>query len=146
MRPANVHTTLVLLLLIAVAGGCSDSSAPDQSRSGRISPLPVIHGKTSLDEIVSAAGPRLLLFDLYADWCAPCKELEPILEEIAWQKREVADVYKINIDRNQALAEFFQVQAIPAVVYVKEGTIVYRITGLRTKDDYLAAIRSFTPR
>lgn len=144
MRTVLLPAIVTLGLLCLPLAGCSESNPSDRGRVGRISPLPVIEGKKDLDAVVSAAGQRLLLFDLYADWCAPCKELEPMLEEIAWQKRQVVDIYKINIDRNQGLADFFQVRAIPAVVYVKQGTIVYRISGLRAKKDYLAAIRSFT--
>jgi len=135
---------LALLVLTAALAACGDSNPGGSTQKNRVSPLPVIHGKEALDRLVRSAGDRLLLFDLYADWCAPCKELEPILEEIAWQVREVAEVYKINIDSNPALAEFFQVTGIPVVVFVKQGTIVYRLMGLRSKDDYLAAVRSFT--
>lgn len=144
MRQPSIHRNAGILLLIFLLAACSDSNPSGRSPAERISPLPVLHDKEALDEVVRTAGQRLLLFDLYADWCAPCKELEPLLEEIAWEKRQVADVYRINIDQNQGLATFFEVSAIPVVVYVKEGTIVHRVTGLRAKKDYLAAIRSFT--
>jgi len=147
MQTKSVDRSLAILLpllLFFSVLACGDTSSTESSRTSRRLPLPEIHGKDALDEVVGSAGDRLLLFDLYADWCAPCKELEPILEEIAWQMRGDADVYKINIDRNPGLAEFFEVTGIPLVVYVKQGTIVYRLRGLRPKEDYLAAVRSFT--
>jgi thioredoxin 1 len=129
-----------LLLPIACSGGSEQSGADHRMRK----PLMAISGGQELTRIVAAAGERLLMFDFYADWCLPCRELEPILESIAAQKADVVDVYRVNYDDNQSLAELFGVRGIPFVAYVKDRTLVYSLMGLRPKETYLEAIESFT--
>ena len=97
----------------------------------------------TLNAIISSAGDRLLMFDLYADWCMPCKVLSPMLETIAKEKKDKVTVYKINIDKNPAIAGGFGVTGIPFVVLVKKQQGVYALTGVQSKDTYLRAIQRF---
>ena len=128
------------LLPVACGSGSEQPGADHRMRK----PLTAISGGQEMTRIVAAAGERLLMFDFYADWCQPCKELEPILESIAVQKAEVVDVYRVKYDENQSLAELFGVRGIPFVAYVKNRTLVYSLMGLRPKETYLDAIKSFT--
>lgn len=120
-----------------------DDSRQGSSPAGK-KKLAVINSQDEFNRIINAARDRLLMFDFYADWCLPCRELEPILESIAWEKREVADIYRINLDQNQSLAQFFNVRGIPHVAFVKNQILVYSLVGLHPKENYLSAIRSFT--
>jgi thioredoxin 1 len=135
------------LLAVILALSCGEG---DPSRSSRTEPeqdsrpLPAVEDQDALNRIIAAAGDRLLLFDVYADWCAPCKELQPILESIARSGRSEADIYRINLDENPYLFDLFQVRGIPLVVFVRNQTVVYRLMGLRPKETYLEAIRSFS--
>lgn len=142
--PVRIGQALLLfaamLLTIACGSGSEQPGADHQMRK----PLTAISGGQEMTRIVAAAGERLLIFDFYADWCQPCKELEPILESIAAQKAHVVDVYRVNYDENQSLAELFGVRGIPFVAYVKNRTLVYSLMGLRPKETYLEAIESFT--
>ena len=103
-----------------------------------------IDSMEQLNKIIEKSGERLLIFDFYADWCPPCKELEPILEKIAKEKSEMATVYKINIDRNRALANSFRVGGIPHVVFLKNKKTVLALTGLYPKNMYLKAVERFS--
>jgi thioredoxin-like negative regulator of GroEL len=142
--PARMGQALLLgaalLLMLACDSGSEQPGADRRMRK----PLTAISGGQEMTRIVAAAGERLLMFDFYADWCQPCKELEPILESIAAQKAEVVDVYRVKYDENQSLAELFGVRGIPFVAYVKNRTLVYSLMGLRPKETYLDAIKSFT--
>ena len=129
-----------LLLSLACGGGSEQPGGDHRTRK----PLMTISGGQELTRIVAAAGERLLIIDFYAEWCQPCKELEPILESIAELKRDVVDVYRINYDENQLLAELFGLRGIPFVAFVKNRTLVYSLMGLRSKETYLEAIESFT--
>ena len=136
--PVRMGQALLLsaaLLLPVACGSGSEQPGADQPMR---KPLTAISGGQEMTRIVAAAGERLLMFDFYADWCQPCKELEPILESIAAQKAEVVDVYRVKYDENQSLAELFGVRGIPFVAYVKNRTLVYSLMGLRPK------IESFT--
>ena len=65
----------------------------------------------------------LVVIDLYADWCGPCKMLAPIIEEL---EREYPDVKfgKINVDNEPDLAALFKVQSIPYIALVKNNTFL----------------------
>ena len=84
------------------------------------------------------------MFDFYADWCPPCKEIEPVLEKIAKEKSEMVTVYKINIDRNRALADSFGVSGIPHVVFLKKKETVLTLNGVYPKNMYLKLVERFS--
>ena len=84
------------------------------------------------------------MFDFYADWCPPCKEIEPVLEKIAKEKSDMVTVYKINIDRNKALANSFRVSGVPHVVFFKNKEIVFTLNGLYPKNMYLKLVERFS--
>ena len=141
IRMGQTALTVVMVALMAAACGNPDAStAVDPPERGKLSE---ITGGDDFERIVASAGSRLMLIDFYADWCAPCKELEPVLERLAREESGRADFYRINLDVNRPLAELFRVRAIPFVALVKNRTIVYSLIGLREIDAYRDAIRSF---
>lgn len=83
---------------------------------------------------------KLMVFDLYADWCGPCKVLSPMLEKIAEENKDKAAFYKINVDQQPRLSALFKVRGIPYVVFLKNKTILYALTGLYPKDAYVKVI------
>jgi len=95
------------------------------------------------ESILDKAGSSLLVFDLYADWCMPCRILSPMLKTVAEENRDKAAVYKINVDKLPALANAFGVSGIPFVVFVKNKTAVHALTGVQAKDTYVRAIEQF---
>jgi thioredoxin 1 len=137
------QAALAAVLAALMATACGDPNGSTAVDPPERKKLTEITGSDDFERIVSTAGSRLLLIEFYADWCAPCKELEPVLERLAWEERDRADFYKINLDANRPLAEFFRLRAIPYVALVKNRTIVYSLMGLREADAYRSAIRSF---
>ena len=103
----------------------------------------VIDNVDSLNAVITTAGDRLLMFDLYADWCMPCRILSPLLEEVAKEKKDKVTVYKINIDKVPQIAGAFGVSGIPFVILVKKQQGVYALTGVQSKDTYLRAVDRF---
>ena len=85
----------------------------------------------------------LIVIDLYADWCAPCRMLAPILEQL---EREIpsAKFCKINIDSEPALAQMFRVESIPMIAIVKDNTFLDLSVGLVSKDVLSSLILSYT--
>ena len=145
------HTWRILLFsLIAITlafsgiASCSDDTSKKPHVMAADSVIGSIDSMEQLNKIIEKSGERLLIFDFYADWCPPCKELEPILEKIAKEKSEMVTVYKINIDRNKALANSFRVGGIPHVVFLKNKKTVLALTGLYPKNMYLKAVERFS--
>ena len=78
-------------------------------------------------ELINSKTP--VLVDFFADWCGPCKMLAP---ELITLKEKVGDnmsIVKINVDKNQQLAGYFQVRGVPTMILFKEGEILWRQSG-----------------
>lgn len=82
---------------------------------------------------------RPVLLDFWAPWCAPCRMVGPILDEIAEERSDVK-VAKINIDEQPELAGQFGVMSIPTLMVMKEGRIVQQAAGARPKAQILSML------
>lgn len=85
------------------------------------------------------AGDKPCVIDFYADWCGPCKIIAPYLEEIAGKYNGKVYVYKVNVDNQQELAQFFGIQSIPAVLFCPMKGKPTMMVGARPKEDFFAA-------
>jgi len=84
------------------------------------------------------------LVDFFATWCGPCKIQGPILDDVKKAVGDVADIVKIDIDRNQELAAQYRVQSVPTLILFKNGEPVWRVSGLQPADVLEAKIREFS--
>lgn len=75
---------------------------------------------------------RTVLVDFWADWCAPCAMLSPIISEIAEETPSIT-VGKVNIDEQSALAEQYGISSIPTLLVFRNGEIINRSVGLQAK-------------
>ena len=85
------------------------------------------------NEVLDSTKPVLIEF--YADWCAPCRMIAPILEQVAKEYEGKATVVKLDVDANNALAAQFGVMSIPTLVFFKDGKEVKRVIGVRPKSE-----------
>jgi len=131
---------ITFTLLPFIATSCTSSEKKQTSSAGTESRVTIITSADQLNKIISEAKDRLLMFDLYADWCMPCKILSPMLEEIAKEQKDKVTVYKVNVDKNPEIAGAFGVSGIPFVVYVKNQKGVHAFTGVQSKETYIRAI------
>ena len=118
----------------------------DLSQSSKTKPsaaITVIESETHFNEILEVSKNRLLLFEFYADWCAPCKILEPVLEELAQKHKKDLTIYKIDYDYSRKLSNLFKVPGLPYVAFVKDKVIIHSILGLYPKEFYLEAIERY---
>lgn len=76
-----------------------------------------------------------VLLDFTADWCPPCRELHPTLEELAAEYDGVAKVVQVDVDENGGLAREYDVRGIPALFVIKDGEVVDETVGLQSKAD-----------
>jgi thioredoxin 1 len=81
-----------------------------------------------------------VIVDFWAEWCGPCKMIAPLLDEIAREKADTIKVAKVNVDENQSLSVKYNIRAIPALLFFKNGQLRDQITGMTSKKDLLGRI------
>ena len=78
---------------------------------------------------------KLTLVDFWAEWCGPCKQIAPILEEIASEYSNKLTVAKIDVDENPEMPSKYQVRGIPTMILFNNGNIVDTKVGMSSKQD-----------
>tara|TARA_Y100001936_G_scaffold118724_1_gene116189 strand:+ start:207 stop:1073 length:867 start_codon:yes stop_codon:yes gene_type:complete len=82
------------------------------------------------DKVIEASSDKLIIVDFWAPWCGPCKQLTPILENVAKKSVDKITLIKINIDENQQIAAQLRIQSIPTVYAFKDKQIVNAFQGV----------------
>jgi len=86
-------------------------------------------------------GENPCIIDFYADWCAPCKIVAPILEELATDFDGKLDVYKVNTEQEQELAAVFGIRSIPSFLFVPAEGNPQMAMGALPKDTFIKAFK-----
>lgn len=82
----------------------------------------------------------ILVVDCTATWCGPCKVIAPFIDKLSENYSDRAKIMKIDIDANKPLAKQFGLKSIPAVLFFKQGELVETIIGVKTYEDFSAAL------
>ena len=90
-------------------------------------------------EIVKSDTPAIV--DFWAEWCVPCKMMEPVVHEVAKELDGKVKIGKINVDENTKTATNLTVMNIPALVFFKDGREAGRLVGVVSKKDLLKKIK-----
>ncbi len=110
----------------------ADGSDPDTEGETPAEPVHV-EGAGNLADLVETH--EVVLVDFHADWCGPCKMLEPIVADVAAESP--AAVAKVDVDANQGLAGEYGVRGVPTLMLFADGDPVERIVGIREKTHLL---------
>ena len=70
-----------------------------------------------------------VLVDFYADWCAPCQVLAPVIKEVAAKMEGKIKVIKVDVDKNQSASAAYGIRSIPTIILFHEGKILWRHSG-----------------
>jgi thioredoxin 1 len=125
MRTLTITFTLALLVVV----GCSPKPAPTPAAT----PQPKTEAATNLPK----------LWDFWATWCPPCKQLKPTIEALEKEYEGKIEIKSIDVDQNKDLAEKFKVQAIPTLVFLDaKGNELSRIVGLVPRDTIVGRFKA----
>jgi thioredoxin 1 len=144
MKPSSPEAfkTTALFILFALTGAAigwillpaSKDTSPARSRP------PATYSRGEVEQISEdtfderVLGSQIpVLVDFYADWCGPCQQLVPVLEELA-RETPAARIVKVNVDQNRALAARYSVHSIPRLMVFKDGQIAAEHTGSTSKN------------
>jgi thioredoxin 1 len=83
-----------------------------------------------------------VLIDFWATWCGPCRMQSPIIEELANELVDTAVITKLNVDEDPELTARFSVMSIPTLIFIKDGKIINRKTGVTNKSTLLSMLNS----
>lgn len=91
------------------------------------------HNSNFQSEVMKAGDSKVVLVDFWANWCSPCKAMNPILEEVQNEFGGKLKIAKVNIEDNQAIANRFSVRSIPNFLLVVNGKVVSQFVGAVSK-------------
>jgi thioredoxin 1 len=91
----------------------------------------------TFDETVNGSDTPILV-DFWAEWCGPCKQIAPILADIAQEQAGKLTIAKLNVDEHGDIAGRFNVMSIPTLLVFKNGEIVNKIVGAKSKTALMA--------
>jgi thioredoxin 1 len=90
-------------------------------------------------EVLEAGKPAIV--DFWAEWCAPCRQIAPIIKELAGVYGDQVKIVKIDVDSNPNIASRYGVRSIPTVLGISAGQVVDQLVGARPKADFEAMIQ-----
>lgn len=85
-----------------------------------------------------------VLIDFYAEWCQPCKAQSPILHELARELQGKLRVVKIDVDKNPEISNRFQVRSVPTLMLFRNGDLIWRNSGVASKQQLTDVVKTVT--
>jgi thioredoxin 1 len=135
-----MHTTIIITgILITIFGGLYLIAR------SRMKNIPVVADNDNILTLTDKnfshqTKNKLVLVDFWASWCAPCRMMAPVLNEVADELTGNSHVGKVNIEQYQSLAQKFQVRNIPTLILLRNGIEVNRFVGIKNKEFLLQQI------
>ena len=86
---------------------------------------------------------KTVIVDYWAEWCGPCRQVAPVLEEIASEHADKIDVVKLNVDDNPVIAQRYGIMNIPTLSVFSGGEVVKEIVGAKPKSALLRDLAEF---
>ncbi len=130
---------------------CSTKNRVPAAASGRPrcasckTSLPWIADATDASLADALKTPSLVLLDLWAPWCGPCRAVAPVLERLAARYAGRLKVVKVNVDDNPGTARAYDASSIPTLVMIRDGQTVARVIGAQPEPALVAQLEPHLP-
>lgn len=87
---------------------------------------------------------RLVVIDVYADWCGPCKVYSPVFSKVGSEQYLSAEFVKLNVDQAQSFGSKFGIRGVPATLFFKNGKLVNQLGGLLSEDQLAQEVQAWS--
>ena len=88
-------------------------------------------------------GEQLTLVDFFATWCGPCKQMHPVLEQLKQELGDSIRIVKLDVDKNETLANAYRIQSVPTLMLFRSGQVVWRQSGALRLYDLKSVINQY---
>jgi thioredoxin 1 len=133
---------LGLVVLMMMAGCSSKQKSGDAAAASINSQIEIITDMANFNQLINGSTP--VLVDFYADWCAPCRMVAPILEQVASSLDGSVKIIKVDVDKNQQAAAKYGVRSIPTLILFQNGEIKWQGVGVIQADQIEQIVKSNT--
>lgn len=86
---------------------------------------------------------QLTLVDFFATWCGPCKQMHPVLEQLKQDLSDSIRIVKLDVDKNEQLANDYRIQSVPTLMLFRSGQVVWRQSGALRLNDLKSVINQY---
>ena len=127
------RVSLLTLVAVLCLTGCEVHTTPQPGVE------PVVVNDANFDQVVLQSD-RPVLVDVWAEWCGPCKDIAPIVRELAAEYEGRVVVAKLDFDSSPQTAKKYRIEALPTLIVFKNGREVSRVVGATNKSDLTARL------